>query len=252
MGIPTAITITEADFYLQKPAGSPPPQARLLLCYEALVDMLADVEHWLFLHSDGAAHEVWEATDLGRDLHLAALPPEALRAPYAPFSTEPLLEAGWRLGRIVAFTGPDWSADVARELVGVLLRGRFRHEYFRGVVHEGLLTGADWKAAVDALTRELEGNRRAALERAERVPSVLVETARELRLQPEPSRTSPTSWSANCPGTHHWIGINAESERWGCGYCKRNGGPEELRAFVTERKAAEAVREARRVLRGPG
>ncbi len=248
MGIPhvvTAITITEGDFYLQKPAGSPPPQARLLLSYEAVCDMIVDVQYWLFLHSDGAAHEVWQATDLGRDLDLAALPPEALRAPYAPFSTEPLLEAGWRIGRIAAFTGPDWSADVARDLVGVLVRGRFRHEYSQGVIHEGLLTGADWRAAVDALTREFEANRGAAMERDARVPSVLVETARALRLQPEPSRTSPTSWSANCPGTHHWISINAESERWGCGYCKRNGGPEELWAFVTERKAAEAVRRAR-------
>ncbi len=64
----------------------------------------------------------------------------------------------------------------------------------------------------------------------------IVALARELRLAPEPSGTGPASWYANCPGGHHHIYIQAESGEFGCGYCKRKGGVEELRAFAATRR----------------
>jgi hypothetical protein len=30
--------------------------------------------------------------------------------------------------------------------------------------------------------------------------------------------------------------IGADTNTWGCGWCKRKGGPEELKAFVVERR----------------
>jgi hypothetical protein len=64
----------------------------------------------------------------------------------------------------------------------------------------------------------------------------IVLAARECRLNPEPSGTSPIAWMARCPGTNHSLMIGADTNTWGCGWCKRKGGPEELKAFVVERR----------------
>ncbi len=61
--------------------------------------------------------------------------------------------------------------------------------------------------------------------------------ARKCRLNPEPSATSSWGWSVRCPGTNHSLMISTKDNTFGCGYCKRQGGPEELRAFAAERKA---------------
>jgi hypothetical protein len=66
--------------------------------------------------------------------------------------------------------------------------------------------------------------------------SAVVLVAKECQLDPRPSGTSPPAWMANCPGTNHWLMIGADSNTWGCGWCKRGGGPDELRAFVMEHK----------------
>lgn len=66
-------------------------------------------------------------------------------------------------------------------------------------------------------------------------PSEIVHTARELGLCPEPSNTAVGYWIANCPGTQHSIELRPSTEEWFCGYCKRKGSSEELRAFRRER-----------------
>jgi hypothetical protein len=65
----------------------------------------------------------------------------------------------------------------------------------------------------------------------------IVLTAKECQLDPRPSGTHPSAWMANCPETNHWLMIGADSNTWDCGWCKRRGGPDELRAFVMERTA---------------
>ena len=38
-------------------------------------------------------------------------------------------------------------------------------------------------------------------------------------------------------GNHHlFISISPEKEEWGCGYCKRKGGIEELKQWISEKK----------------
>jgi hypothetical protein len=63
--------------------------------------------------------------------------------------------------------------------------------------------------------------------------------ARECQLNPRPSGTSPTAWIANCPGTNHFLMIGTQDNTFSCGWCKRRGGPEELRAFAAERKGVD-------------
>jgi hypothetical protein len=88
---------------------------------------------------------------------------------------------------------------------------------------------------------EIVGNLRCRLDRKAAArshsDSAIVRAAKECELDPRPSGTSAVAWIANCPGTSHWLMIGADSNTWGCGWCKRRGGPDELRAFVIERKA---------------
>jgi hypothetical protein len=55
-------------------------------------------------------------------------------------------------------------------------------------------------------------------------------------LYPEPEGDSPHGWKANCPsGRQHHIMISTsspDSHSWGCGYCKKKGGIEELKNWV--------------------
>jgi hypothetical protein len=61
----------------------------------------------------------------------------------------------------------------------------------------------------------------------------------EKNLYPEPIDHSPHSWQANCPsGRQHHIMISTSSpanHAWGCGYCKKKGGLEELKEWVEKK-----------------
>ena len=61
----------------------------------------------------------------------------------------------------------------------------------------------------------------------------------EKKLHPEPEDHSPDSWKANCPsGRQHQIMISTSSpssHSWGCGYCKKKGGLEELKQWVEKK-----------------
>ncbi|MBJ6119012.1 hypothetical protein JAO76_12465 [Pontibacter sp. BT310] len=64
-------------------------------------------------------------------------------------------------------------------------------------------------------------------EKAKLNTTELTELCSRYRLNPVPVDDDGNSWKANCPsGGHHWIMIAADS--WGCGYCKKKGGVEEL------------------------
>lgn len=58
----------------------------------------------------------------------------------------------------------------------------------------------------------------------------------EQKLYPEPEGHSSHSWKANCPsGRQHHIMISTsspENHSWGCGYCKKKGGLEELKNWI--------------------
>lgn len=94
-------------------------------------------------------------------------------------------------------------------------------------------------AIVELIEEALDGN----AEMARRDDSEIIAVARELGMYPEPTGTGPHHWRSRCPETNHGLYIHSGSNTFGCGYCCRNGGPEELRQFVYDRK------ESRRKLR---
>jgi len=65
----------------------------------------------------------------------------------------------------------------------------------------------------------------------------IIRVARELKLHPKPEGGGPFNWYARCPQTNHSLMISSKSDQFGCGYCRRKGGAEELREFVAERQA---------------
>jgi hypothetical protein len=89
---------------------------------------------------------------------------------------------------------------------------------------------------VRQIEREEEEAREAARRHLEESPSPLIAAARELGLDPRPTGGNDVSWIATCPGRNHWLMLTVGSERFGCGYCKVSGGPEELRALVEQRR----------------
>ena len=98
----------------------------------------------------------------------------------------------------------------------------------------GLIGAAD----LEALNAKLHAERMAARQAADAWRSTpIICVATELGLSPCPSGGKPTSWEARCPGTNHPLRIEAKSEVWGCGWCRRKGGIEELRQFAEERRS---------------
>lgn len=62
--------------------------------------------------------------------------------------------------------------------------------------------------------------------------NTLIQYCESKGLNPEPEG-EPNSWLANCPsGGKHHIMISTSSDQWGCGYCRKKGGLEELKEWV--------------------
>lgn len=65
----------------------------------------------------------------------------------------------------------------------------------------------------------------------------LIKFCREIGLNPQPAGTGPANWKANCiSGGSHFLMISTESNTWGCGYCRKKGGIEELKEWHQNKK----------------
>jgi hypothetical protein len=97
----------------------------------------------------------------------------------------------------------------------------------------GLIEARDLAELIARLRAEWQAAQQAA-EAWRSAP--IVRVAEALGLSPRPSGGKPTSWEASCPGANHALMIQARSGEWGCGWCKRKGGMEELKEFVVVRR----------------
>ena len=107
-------------------------------------------------------------------------------------------------------------------------------------VAAGLVDERAYDEAVATLLSEVEQRQAQAQEEREQAraePTPIVDLAEELALDPEPSVRHAGRWEARCPGTGHRLQLDARKGLFYCGYCRRGGGPEDLRAFVRERSA---------------
>ena len=68
----------------------------------------------------------------------------------------------------------------------------------------------------------------------------LITFLEQQQLHPKPTGFNENSWTANCPSRgNHFIQVVTTNDQWGCGYCKRKGGIEELEKWLQERKSIE-------------
>jgi hypothetical protein len=98
----------------------------------------------------------------------------------------------------------------------------------------GLLTSSELERIVGAITDEFERNSRAAEKEQGQHEAPIIKMARELNLNPKPVGHNKTVWIADCPRRSHWIMISPSLNEFGCGYCRRKGGPKERRSFVLQ------------------
>jgi len=127
----------------------------------------------------------------------------------------------------------------AMELFEALLQSRLHYAAATGPYVAGLLSVVELEWVVTTFHLKLQWNRDEALAKELAKTSPILEAAMACgNLRPAGQNT--TAWMANCPcGGQHWIMISTESNSFGCGYCRRKGGPEELRRFCEERGRKE-------------
>lgn len=134
---------------------------------------------------------------------------------------------------VVEKSNDEFSACLG--LLDRFFRARVNYYWPGELISPGIINGPANNALIWNIEHEMEENARKTRESE----TEIVRVAREMGLSPQPSGTGPGHWMARCPESNHHLYINAETNSFGCGWCKRKGSVEELRAFVVERKQRE-------------
>lgn len=111
------------------------------------------------------------------------------------------------------------------------------NEWFPDIDRGPLLDVARIDRARDRNARR----RRAVGSASRRRMSPMIGAALELGLNPAPTGTQLGNWVARCPETNHTLMLT--ETQWSCGWCRRKGGEDELRAFAVERREGRRLRE---------
>ena len=120
------------------------------------------------------------------------------------------------------------AATACRRLFDFMARNQ-RDGTPRSLRKEGLISRLDYHAILARIRRGFEKNRAETRSRQ----SKIMKLAECLKLLPEPDATRIDFWHARCPGRcGHGLIIDAVNDRFYCGYCRKGGGPDELRQFV--------------------
>ncbi len=99
------------------------------------------------------------------------------------------------------------------------------------LLESGIITEIIFQEIITNIECELNQNP----QRARNNRSEIINVAKTLGMTPEPTGNGTNSRRANCPGTTHLLYLSTKDNTFGYGWCKRKGGPDELRTFVKER-----------------
>lgn len=99
---------------------------------------------------------------------------------------------------------------------------------------DGVISIDRFNHMVEKYTVEFNEKRNIFIQKQELHPSPIYQTVKNLGLQPFNSGYNEYSWHANCPRGKHNLFFNTENNNWGCGYCKKKGGPDDLINFTGE------------------
>ena len=145
---------------------------------------------------------------------------------------------GLQKGRAIHGKALGTEDDAVQRMLAELILSRVGFGWPEKLVDAGLVDDAVFKAIVLTAEAELETIKSLA----DKSQSLIVRTAKTLKLGPEPSCKSSTSWSARCPETNHSLALSSKTDEFGCGYCRRRGGPKELEELFAERKELQKKR----------
>lgn len=181
------------------------PAEALHLCSYEYFMIVQEFEVSVYLHRTGDTDELWISED------------------YAHHK-EPL------------FTVPRKNSvhSAGKRLFDLYIRGSVGHRWPSRFIDAGIINEDAFDNIVGNIKEELDQN----VKSAEKNETEIIKVARELKLNPTPTGTGPAHWRANCPGTGHHLLIQAETNSFGCGYCKRKGNSDELQTFVALRKTS--------------
>jgi hypothetical protein len=200
-----------------------PAEARFACAY--LVDVgIGDLSEVAFFGRTDGRDELWIVMDANMQV-IATLAAAAGRSVGQ--------DVGINAGRAVSRPLEGAEGEAALELLGILFRSRVGFSWPSRFLAAGIVSAS----AFDGVVRQMEDELKANAAAAARNETVIVKTARELGLRPQPTGTHPALWRATCPKTNHHLDIDASAGQFGCGWCRRRGGPEDLRAFAAERDA---------------
>ena len=185
---------------------------------------IEDVHEALFLVRDSDQDSLWSITTLSEKITKTIL---ARRKTREPGWFESPIDSGC----VVSLSRHGTMRDASRRLVDAVVRARVHISSAGPPYLSGLLTSSTLAGIIGAIAEELGRNRRAARAAQRRNTAPIIQVAQELGLDPRPAGHSSSAWIADCPRRSHWLMISASRNDFGCGYCRRNGGPTELRAF---------------------
>ena len=134
--------------------------------------------------------------------------------------------------RVIVAPRRENLTNAALYLLDLLFRSRIGFEWPSSFIFGGIIKKAAYDKIVGDIERELDANTSNAREDE----AEIVVAARDLDLSPTPGGLTPNHWLARCPETNHNLHIDAADNEFGCGWCKRKGGPDELRLFREDRR----------------
>jgi hypothetical protein len=208
------------------------PDDALFACAYDLHIVVDLIEEAAFFRRTETSDELWIAS--GFDLPIVKAIARGKAAPKDPVGTDV-----FKIGRVFATAKKGEETRSCLTLLDRLFRAYVGFCSPQGFLASGIISESAYNNLVKRIEQELEENSRKARE----TETEIIKVARELGLSPKPTGTGPTHWWAQCPARIGHLYIDAALNYWWCGWCRRNGSMEELRAFVKECKDGSWRRE---------
>lgn len=91
------------------------------------------------------------------------------------------------------------------------------------------------KIEYDNLIQEIIKESQEIKQKASQNKSPLIMYLEGKELCPKPTGNNSISWVAKCPsGGNHFLMVTTKPDAWGCGYCNRKGGIEDIQQWFNE------------------
>jgi hypothetical protein len=185
---------------------------------------VAEIEEAAFFRRTATQDELWIVA--GLDLVLGN--PAGRPIAFADVGLSTVCNIGLAVAAPKVMTPP---AACAR-LLEALIRARVGFAWPGTFIAAGIVAKPVFNNLTRRIERELDENAR----KAQHKETEIIEAARKLGLAPRPAGADPDAWQATCPETNHFLEINAATNFFWCGWCKRKGSLKELQAFAKERR----------------